>query len=256
MAFFPGLPMLLRAGTWLGLPVEITGVLLAAVGSAAAAAALLRLGGPWAAVAWLFAPTAVFTTVPYTEALFCAAAFWAWERARADRWLAAALLAAAACSIRVSGLFLVGALFVHDHHHRSRGSAGAGGAAEAAWLLLPLAVIGGLRPLPVRADRQLDGVVHRSGRRLGARVHPAVGRRSGTPGTPPSRGPFRSVRCGRPSSRPRSSRWASASWLPAGVSGGDSGPKPVGSASRWWPSPCRTGSSPSTGPSCCGSRSG
>ena len=90
MAFFPGLPMLLRAGTWLGLPVEITGVLLAAVGSAAAAAALLRLGGPWAAVAWLFAPTAVFTTVPYTEALFCAAAFWAWERARADRWLAAA----------------------------------------------------------------------------------------------------------------------------------------------------------------------
>ena len=56
------------------------------VGSAVAAAALLRLGGPWAAVAWLFAPTAVFTTVPYTESVFCALAFWAWERARADRW--------------------------------------------------------------------------------------------------------------------------------------------------------------------------
>ena len=28
--------------------------------------------------------------VPYTESLFCAAAFWAWERARSDRWLAAA----------------------------------------------------------------------------------------------------------------------------------------------------------------------
>ena len=80
--------------------------------SAVAAVALLRLGGPWAAVAWLFAPTAVFTTVPYTESLFCAAAFWAWERARADRWAAAAVLAAVACTVRVSGLFLLGALAV------------------------------------------------------------------------------------------------------------------------------------------------
>ncbi len=62
-------------------------VLIATLGSILAAAALARLGGPWAAVAWLFAPTAVFTTVPYTESLFCAAAFWAWERARSDRWL-------------------------------------------------------------------------------------------------------------------------------------------------------------------------
>ncbi len=77
-----------------------------------AAAALIRLGGPWAAIAWLFAPTAVFTTVPYTESLFCAAAFWAWERARSDRWLAAALITAVACTVRVSGLFLVIALVV------------------------------------------------------------------------------------------------------------------------------------------------
>ena len=160
MAFFPGLPMLLRAGTWLGLPVEITGVLLAALGSAAAAAALLRLGGTWAAVAWLFAPTAVFTTVPYTEALFCAAAFWAWERARADRWLAAALLAAAACTMRVSGLFLVGALLVlaltasrdpsHLQRHAAESAEDVTGRRDwgvvvrrAVWLVLPLAVIGG-----------------------------------------------------------------------------------------------------------------
>jgi hypothetical protein len=161
MAFFPGLPMLLRAGTWLGLPVEVTGVGLALVGSALAAAALLRLGGPWAAVAWLFAPTAVFTCVPYTESLFCAAAFWAWERARADRWAAAAVLAAAACTLRVSGLFLVGALVVlaltqsADPSHLRR--FGRRVAAEVTgrrlgdwgrrgqrllWLLLPIAVIG------------------------------------------------------------------------------------------------------------------
>ena len=62
-----------------------TGTAAVTVAGAFAAAALVRLGGPWAAIAWLFAPTAVFTTVPYTESLFCAAAFWAWERARADR---------------------------------------------------------------------------------------------------------------------------------------------------------------------------
>ncbi|HEV2929747.1 MAG TPA: hypothetical protein VGW74_13720, partial [Propionibacteriaceae bacterium] len=112
MAFFPGLPAVLSFGLSNGIPVALTGVIVSLAGSGVAAAALLRLGGPWAAVAWLFAPTAVFTTVPYTESLFCAAAFWAWERARADRWWAAAVLTAAACTLRVSGLFLVGALLV------------------------------------------------------------------------------------------------------------------------------------------------
>ena len=44
--------------------------------------AFTGMSGRHRAVLWLFAPTAVFTTVPYTESLFCAAAFWAWERAR------------------------------------------------------------------------------------------------------------------------------------------------------------------------------
>jgi hypothetical protein len=112
MAFFPGLPGIFWLFGQLGVPVAVTGVILSMVCSAFAAAALYRLGGPWAAVAWLFAPTAVFTVVPYTESLFCAAAFWAWERARSDRWLAAAALTAVACTLRVSGLFLIGALLV------------------------------------------------------------------------------------------------------------------------------------------------
>ena len=112
MAFFPGLPVIFWLFGQLGVPVAIIGVALSMVCSAFAAAALYRLGGPWAAVAWLFAPTAVFTVVPYTESLFCAAAFWAWERARSDRWLAAAALTAVACTLRVSGLFLIGALLV------------------------------------------------------------------------------------------------------------------------------------------------
>ena len=112
MAFFPGLPVIFWLFSQLGVPVAITGVVLSMGCSGLAAAALYRLGGPWAAVAWLFAPTAVFTVVPYTESLFCAAAFWAWERARSDRWLAAAALTAVACTLRVSGLFLIGALLV------------------------------------------------------------------------------------------------------------------------------------------------
>jgi hypothetical protein len=112
MAFFPGWPLILSLFGQLGVPVVISGVVLSTACSAVAAAALYRLGGPWAAVAWLFAPTAVFTMVPYTESMFCAAAFWAWERARSDRWLAAVVLTAIACTVRVSGLFLIGALLV------------------------------------------------------------------------------------------------------------------------------------------------
>ena len=112
MAFFPALPLILRGFLYVGVPIAIAGVVISTTCSAVAAAALIRLGGPWTAIAWLFAPTAVFTVVPYTESLFCAAAFWAWERARSNHWLAAALLAAAACTVRVSGLFLVGALVV------------------------------------------------------------------------------------------------------------------------------------------------
>jgi hypothetical protein len=112
MAFFPGWPTILWLSDQLGVPVAISGVIISTACSAVAAAALYRLGGQWAAVAWLFAPTAVFTVVPYTESLFCAVAFWAWERARANRWLAATLFTALGCTIRVSGLFLIGALLV------------------------------------------------------------------------------------------------------------------------------------------------
>ena len=112
MAFFPGLPALLKGGSFLGIPMEVTGVLLGLIGSALAAWALFRIGGMLPACLWLIAPATVFTMVGYTEAPFCAAPFWAWERARAGRWWAAALLAGLACTFRVSGLFLIGALAV------------------------------------------------------------------------------------------------------------------------------------------------
>ncbi|QGN34249.1 hypothetical protein [Microlunatus sp. Gsoil 973] len=138
-AFFPGLPLVLRAGLVIGLPTQVSGVIIAGLGSAAAAIALLRLGGPWAAVVWLFAPTAVFTAVGYTESLFCAFAFWAWERARSDRWAAAAVLAASACTVRVSGLFLVGALLVMIITCPGTGWVQRG--RRALWMLIPIGVL-------------------------------------------------------------------------------------------------------------------
>jgi hypothetical protein len=138
MAFFPGWPTILWVFDQLGVPVAISGVIVSTACSAAAAAALYRLGGQWAAVAWLFAPTAVFTVVPYTESLFCAVAFWAWERARANRWLAATLFTALACTVRVSGLFLIGALLVMII---ASPTSAASKLRRAALMLIPAAVI-------------------------------------------------------------------------------------------------------------------
>lgn len=138
-AFFPGLPLLLRAGAAVGIDPVVGGVLLALVGSVLATWALYRLGGPNAAIAWLLAPTAVFTVVGYTESIFCAAAFWSWEFARRRRYLPMALLAGVAAATRVSGLFLAGALGVLLL--TQAGDALWRRFARLAWLLVPFGVI-------------------------------------------------------------------------------------------------------------------
>jgi Gpi18-like mannosyltransferase len=116
-AFFPGLPLLLRALDAIGVTPAVGGAILALVASAVAAWGLYRLahGGVAGAVtvlAWSFAPMAVFTAVPYSEAFFLAFAVWAWVWARDGRWWLAGLLASGACLFRISGLFLVGALIL------------------------------------------------------------------------------------------------------------------------------------------------
>ena len=145
MAFFPGLPLILRGFTELGLPAVLAGTVLALACSLLAAFALKRIAGTWGAIAWVLAPTAVFTAVPYTEAPFCAAAFWAWERATQRRWGQSALLAALACTLRVSGLFLVGALVIlaltQGNERRRRGVRAVTVGERLAWLILPTAVL-------------------------------------------------------------------------------------------------------------------
>jgi hypothetical protein len=120
-AFFPGFPSLLWLGGELGVRHVVTGLAVSFVAGAFAVLALARLadldGGPGtgrlAVLVWLLAPSAVFLAAPYTEALFLGFAVPAWLAARRDRWAAAGLLAALACTVRVSGVFLVAALAVH-----------------------------------------------------------------------------------------------------------------------------------------------
>jgi hypothetical protein len=139
-AFFPGLPALLWLGGLVGLPYVVTGLVVSFVAGGVAAVALGRLGdleggagaGRFAVLVWVFAPPAVFLAAPYTESLFLGLAIPAWLAARRGRWAAAGVLTALACTVRVSGLFLVAALIVEWLTSRHRGSW-----ANVGWLLVP-----------------------------------------------------------------------------------------------------------------------
>lgn len=136
-AFFPGLPLLLKAGLMVGVPMVVTGVIVALVSSGLATWAVYRLGGVAAACLWTLAPMTVFTLVPYTEAPFAAAAFWAWDRALERRWISASILAAIAMTFRVSGIFLLAGLVVLALMQAGRRST------RLALLVLPAGVLAG-----------------------------------------------------------------------------------------------------------------
>lgn len=119
-AFFPGLPLVLRALSGLGIDLTLAGLLVSAVAGATAVVALVRLAtdegpagaGDRAALALMLSPAAVFLAAGYSEALFLGLALPAWLAAREGRWWSAAVFAGAASSVRVTGLFLLVALAV------------------------------------------------------------------------------------------------------------------------------------------------
>jgi hypothetical protein len=118
-AFLPGYPLILRAthllvGSWTGAELAV-----AAVASFFAILGLIRLAddysegsGPAAAVFLIAAPAAVFLSVGYSEALFIAFALPGWLAARHGRWPQAGLYTAAACLIRINGVFLLAGLVI------------------------------------------------------------------------------------------------------------------------------------------------
>ncbi|MGW4706014.1 mannosyltransferase family protein [Streptomyces sp. NPDC004285] len=121
-AFFPGFPLVLRAVHLLVRDWTAAGLLVSLVAGAVAVLALGRIArlelpraadGRRTVLLLLASPCAVFLAVGYTESLFLALALPAWLAARRHDWRLAALLAAGATTVRVSGLFLLAALAVH-----------------------------------------------------------------------------------------------------------------------------------------------
>lgn len=118
VAFFPGYPATMKLGMIAGLSATAAGMVVSLIASLVAGFALARLtreigGRPELGVlAFLIAPTAVFLTGAYTEALFCAFAFWAWVFARNRSWVWAGVLAAGAATVRANGVFLAIGLIV------------------------------------------------------------------------------------------------------------------------------------------------
>ncbi|WP_432927213.1 mannosyltransferase family protein [Microbispora sp. CA-135349] len=143
VAFFPGLPLLLRVLHLVIPDLRLALVLVSFVASAVVAVALSRLSesyregsGHWTVLAFFCSPFAVFLLAGYTEALFLALAIPAWLLARQGRWETAAVCAAFASSIRISGLFLALGLVVQFLVSRD-GLRTTGGWRKAPWLLLP-----------------------------------------------------------------------------------------------------------------------
>ncbi|GIH93142.1 mannosyltransferase family protein [Planobispora siamensis] len=137
-AFFPGMPLVLRAVNLITGDWTIAGLVISFVAGAVAVVALARLaefegppGAGWRAVlALLLWPMAVFLFAGYSESLFLAFAIPAWLAARKGNWTLAAALAAGASCVRITGLFLALALIVEfvAQHRPVR---------QAPWLALP-----------------------------------------------------------------------------------------------------------------------
>ncbi|GGL40074.1 mannosyltransferase family protein [Planomonospora parontospora] len=137
-AFFPGMPLALRAVSLITGDWWLAGLLISLVAGAVAVVALARLaefegppGAGWRAVlALLLWPMSVFLFAGYSESLFLAFAIPAWLAARRGRWPLAVLLAAGASCVRITGLFLALALIVEFAVQRRP-------LREAPWLAVP-----------------------------------------------------------------------------------------------------------------------
>ncbi|WP_202817615.1 mannosyltransferase family protein [Kribbella sp. ALI-6-A] len=121
-AFFPGFPLVLRAVHTVVPHWTLSGLLISFVSGGVAVVALARIGRAYrpgtsvdqdAVLFFLLSPCAIFLAVGYSEALFLAFALPAWLAARRHSWALAAILAAFATSVRITGLFLAVAVAVH-----------------------------------------------------------------------------------------------------------------------------------------------
>ncbi|MDP9852220.1 hypothetical protein [Corynebacterium lowii] len=122
LAFFPAIPMLMRVGHALtGLDYTTVGyvfnLVFGVIMAAGVAAIAARMGAGWkamvgASIVVTSAPMAVTFSMPYTEALFGALAFWALVALMDRRWLLAGALIFACGFVRLTAVDLVAVLAV------------------------------------------------------------------------------------------------------------------------------------------------
>ncbi len=125
-AYFPLLPLLIRALTYVGVHPVLGGLIISGLSSWVACAFLYKLAerdvgpgtGRHAALYVLVFPTTVFLIAPYSEALYLAGAVGAFYFARDGRWLVAGIPAAVAVGARAAGLFLLAGLVVEFFRQR------------------------------------------------------------------------------------------------------------------------------------------
>lgn len=141
-AFFPGLPVVLRVVHVVLPDWTAAGLAVSLVAGCVAAPALARLAdldgvnGSRAVLYLVLSPYAVFLAAGYSESLFLACALPGWLAARRGHWRTAALLVAAAATVRVTGLFLACGLVVeYAVAHRGRPRP------DAAWLAAPFVAV-------------------------------------------------------------------------------------------------------------------
>ena len=145
--FFPGLPLLIRAGMLIFRDATTTGILVSVAGEFfalyfLAKLVLLERNGDWRMArfaCWLLAffPDAVFLSVVYTDSVFLAAALASVYYMRRDESARAGVAAAIAVAMRITGLVLVPVLVV-EHLWRRRGRGLGAGFLSVAIALAPL----------------------------------------------------------------------------------------------------------------------
>ena len=150
VAFFPLLPLLIRAVTPLAGDPLVAGVVIANAALLGASMLVYRLAEEaWGGVVadravWylLIFPTSFFGSAIYSESLFLLGAAGALYAARRHRWAIAAMLGLLTGLSRLMGLIAAPMLAVEWWMQRRRAPAGAGPSAAA--LLAPLAVVIGM----------------------------------------------------------------------------------------------------------------
>lgn len=118
LAFFPLLPMLARALTWLGIAPPVALLAVAWAGAIAAVVLIARLGdrvggpgaGGWLALMWCVAPRSHVQVMGYTEGLFTALAAGFLLALLSRKWWWAGALAALAGLTRATALTMVATL--------------------------------------------------------------------------------------------------------------------------------------------------